>query len=66
MAKGCIVGVEALIRWQHPVGGTLPPLDFLPIVEDHPISLEIGEWVIDTALSQISQWQNGARIPYQH
>ncbi len=56
MSTGEIIGVEALIRWQHPLRGLLPPLDFLPAIEGHAISLEIGEWVIATALSQISQW----------
>ena len=64
MSTGEVVGVEALIRWQHPVRGLVPPLDFLPLIENHAISLEIGEWVIDTALSQISQWQSiGIRLP---
>jgi diguanylate cyclase (GGDEF)-like protein/PAS domain S-box-containing protein len=64
MKTGKVVGVEALIRWQHPIRGLVLPLDFLPIIEDHPISLAIGEWVIDTALSQISQWQKmGVALP---
>jgi diguanylate cyclase (GGDEF)-like protein/PAS domain S-box-containing protein len=64
MKSGKVVGVEALIRWQHPIRGLVLPLDFLPIIEDHPISLAIGEWVIDTALSQISQWQKmGFALP---
>jgi len=64
MATGEIIGVEALIRWQHPVQGLVPPLDFLPIIEGHAISLAIGEWVIDKALSQISQWQSmGIELP---
>ncbi|MFT6193171.1 MAG: diguanylate cyclase (GGDEF)-like protein/PAS domain S-box-containing protein [Cognaticolwellia sp.] len=64
MSTGEVVGVEALIRWQHPVRGLVPPLDFLPLIEKHAISLEIGEWVIDTALSQISQWQSiGITLP---
>jgi diguanylate cyclase (GGDEF)-like protein/PAS domain S-box-containing protein len=58
ISTGEVVGVEALIRWQHPTRGLVPPLDFLPMVESQPISLEIGEWVIDTALSQISEWQS--------
>ena len=58
MSSGEVVGVEALIRWQHPVRGLVPPLDFLPDTENHTISIDIGEWVIDTALSQISQWQS--------
>jgi EAL domain-containing protein (putative c-di-GMP-specific phosphodiesterase class I) len=52
-----VIGVEALIRWQHPSRGLLNPLDFLPIIENNPMSIELGEWVIDTALTQISQWQ---------
>ncbi|MBA6328997.1 EAL domain-containing protein [Colwellia sp. MB02u-6] len=64
MSTGLVVGVEALIRWQHPVRGLVLPLDFLPLIENHAISLEIGEWVIDTALSQISQWQGiGIALP---
>jgi diguanylate cyclase (GGDEF)-like protein/PAS domain S-box-containing protein len=57
MSTGDVVGAEALIRWQHPERGLVSPFDFLPIIENHVISLDIGEWVIDTALSQISQWQ---------
>ena len=64
MKTGKVVGLEALIRWQHPVRGLVLPLDFLPIIEDHPISLDMGEWVIDTVLSQISQWQKmGFKLP---
>ncbi|MFT7672719.1 MAG: diguanylate cyclase (GGDEF)-like protein [Gammaproteobacteria bacterium] len=58
MHTGEVIGVEALIRWQHPVRGLVPPLDFLPAIEGHAISLDLGEWIIDTALSQISQWRN--------
>jgi EAL domain-containing protein (putative c-di-GMP-specific phosphodiesterase class I) len=59
-----VIGVEALIRWQHPSRGLLNPLDFLPIIENNPMSIELGEWVIDTALTQISQWQKmGLDLP---
>ena len=64
MRTGEVIGVEALIRWQHPERGIIPPLDFLPAIEGHAISLELGEWVIHTALSQISQWQRlGLNLP---
>jgi diguanylate cyclase (GGDEF)-like protein/PAS domain S-box-containing protein len=64
MNTGEVIGVEALIRWQHPVRGLVPPLEFLPAIEGHAISLDVGEWVIDTALSQINQWQNiGVNLP---
>jgi EAL domain-containing protein (putative c-di-GMP-specific phosphodiesterase class I) len=59
-----VVGVEALIRWQHPERGLLAPMEFLPLVEDHPISIAIGEWVIETALQQMSDWQTaGLTMP---
>jgi len=57
MRTGTVIGVEALIRWHHPEQGLLYPLEFLPIIENNPMSIEMGEWVIDTALKQISQWQ---------
>ena len=64
MNTGEVIGVEALIRWQHPVRGLVPPLEFLPAIEGHAISLELGEWVIATALSQINQWQSiGVNLP---
>jgi diguanylate cyclase (GGDEF)-like protein/PAS domain S-box-containing protein len=64
MQTGDVIGVEALIRWQHSVRGLVPPLDFLPVIEGHAISLELGEWVIDRALSQIIQWRSmGINLP---
>ncbi|MBA6347419.1 bifunctional diguanylate cyclase/phosphodiesterase [Colwellia sp. BRX8-9] len=64
MKTGKVIGVEALIRWQHPYRGLLNPIDFLPIIENNPMSIEMGEWVIDTALTQISQWQKlGLDLP---
>lgn len=64
LKSGKLIGAEALIRWQHPERGLLAPLEFLPIVEDHVIGVEIGEWVIHTALDQIEDWQKlGWEIP---
>jgi diguanylate cyclase (GGDEF)-like protein len=57
MRTGLVIGAEALIRWQHPERGLLPPGLFLPIIEDHPMSIELGEWVISTALNQMGQWR---------
>jgi EAL domain-containing protein (putative c-di-GMP-specific phosphodiesterase class I) len=59
MRSGEVIGVEALIRWRHPTRGLLGPGVFLPAIEDQPIAVEIGEWVIDTALAQLRQWQSG-------
>ncbi|MGZ5532872.1 MAG: EAL domain-containing protein, partial [Methylomonas sp.] len=64
MRTGTVIGVEALIRWQHPDKGLLPPNQFLPEIEDHRLGIELGEWVIDTALSQMESWQAaGLHIP---
>jgi diguanylate cyclase (GGDEF)-like protein/PAS domain S-box-containing protein len=57
MRSGKVIGAEALIRWQHPDSGLLAPGQFLPAIENHPLSIELGEWVIDTALAQMEQWQ---------
>lgn len=57
MKTGEVIGTEALIRWLHPVKGILPPASFLPLIENHSLSIKLGEWVISTALKQISHWQ---------
>ncbi len=57
MRTGAVIGAEALIRWQHPERGLLPPAVFLPAIENHPISVAVGEWVIATALQQMLQWK---------
>ena len=56
MRTGAVIGAEALIRWQHPERGLLLPAAFLPIIEDHPVSVELGEWVVAAALAQMSAW----------
>jgi len=56
MRTGEVVGAEALIRWQHPEQGPLPPAMFLPIIEDDPLAVELGEWVIDSVLAQMESW----------
>jgi predicted signal transduction protein with EAL and GGDEF domain len=56
MRSGEVVGVEALIRWKHPERGLVSPDVFLPVIEDHPFSIELGEWVLDTALGQLESW----------
>jgi diguanylate cyclase (GGDEF)-like protein/PAS domain S-box-containing protein len=56
MRSGALVGVEALIRWQHPQHGLLSPAEFLPEIEGHQLSLEVGDWVIETALAQLQTW----------
>lgn len=58
MRTGVVIGFEALIRWIHPERGVLGPANFLPIVEGHSLSLEIGEWVLLTALNQLDNWRS--------
>jgi hemerythrin-like metal-binding protein/diguanylate cyclase (GGDEF)-like protein len=56
LCTGMVVGVEALIRWQHPEKGLLSPARFLPAIEHHPLIIDIGEWVVEQALKQMTQW----------
>ena len=63
MRTGVVIGAEALVRWQHPEQGLLDPSAFLPIIEDHAFSIEFGDWVINTALAQMSAWkQSGLSV----
>ncbi|MEI8170471.1 MAG: EAL domain-containing protein [Rhodoferax sp.] len=57
LRTGRVIGAEALIRWQHPDKGLLSPSVFLPVIEDHPLAVDVGEWVIDTALTQMDRWR---------
>jgi diguanylate cyclase (GGDEF)-like protein len=64
MRSGGLVGVEALIRWQHPTRGLLGPGVFLPIIENHALAIDVGEWVIHTALDQVQVWHGkGLDLP---
>lgn len=56
MRTGQVVGMEALLRWQHPQRGLVLPGEFLPHVENSPLIVDVGEWVIHEALRQISRW----------
>ena len=63
LTTGLIVGVEALIRWNHPTRGLLQPSDFLPIIESTPIVLTVGQWVLDHACGQMSDWRQAGIAP---
>ena len=57
LVSGAVMGAEALIRWQHPERGLLPPAEFLPHLNGSNLEGLFGEWVIDTALEQMRRWR---------
>ncbi len=54
---GPVVGVEALVRWQHPERGLIMPNDFIPLAERTGLIIELGRWVLDEACRQMSEWR---------
>ncbi|MCU1397065.1 MAG: diguanylate cyclase/phosphodiesterase with sensor(s) [Acidimicrobiales bacterium] len=57
LRDGRAIGVEALVRWQHPNDGLLPPADFLPMAEAAGLMTAIGEWVLDEAIRIVLAWR---------
>jgi diguanylate cyclase (GGDEF)-like protein len=60
---GLLAGPEALVRWQHPTRGLLPPSTFIEVAEETGDILDIGAFVLDTAVRQVQQWQRRYQLP---
>jgi diguanylate cyclase (GGDEF)-like protein len=63
LTSGRLIGLEALLRWQHPRFGLLAPARFLPILESSGLIHSAGEWVIETACRQLAGWQQQFELP---
>ncbi|MCP3027994.1 EAL domain-containing protein [Halobacillus sp. A5] len=57
LASGVVTGAEALIRWEHPVEGIIPPGEFIPLTEESSLINEIGRWVLEKVCSQLNEWE---------
>jgi diguanylate cyclase (GGDEF)-like protein len=55
--SGTVVGAEALVRWQHPERGMVPPDQFIGVAEDSGLIADLGRWVLETAVRQLAHWK---------
>ncbi|MBU9723705.1 MULTISPECIES: EAL and GGDEF domain-containing protein [Bacillaceae] len=62
--SGEVIGAEALIRWNHPTRGIVPPGEFIPLAEDVGLIVPIGKWVFQTVCKQIKAWENKGFTPF--
>jgi diguanylate cyclase (GGDEF)-like protein/PAS domain S-box-containing protein len=58
LSDGALVGAEALLRWRHPTDGLLFPANFLPALETSLLAAQVGDWVLEKACAQTTQWRN--------
>lgn len=58
MKTGVVYGAEALLRWQHPEKGLILPLEFLPIIDGTDVEVQLGNWVIQSAIKQLEMWKD--------
>ena len=62
LKKDRIGGFEALLRWEHPLRGNVPPIDFIPVAEDTGLIIAIGDWVMQEACRQATAWPEHVRV----
>ena len=63
VSTGAVVGMEALVRWQHPVRGEISPGDFIPLAEETGLILAIGEWMLRSVCRQVQSWNAAGMAP---
>ena len=57
MQSGKIIGVESLIRWNHPTKGLVPPIKFIRIAEESNLISQIGDWVLEESVRKCTEWE---------
>jgi len=62
LATGEMIGMEALLRWQHAERGLVPPLEFVPALEDSGLIVAVGDWVVEEACRQMTEWSRAGLV----
>jgi diguanylate cyclase (GGDEF)-like protein len=65
LQTGMIVGAEALVRWQNPDQGLVPPMQFIPLAEETGAIVPMSEWIIRKACAQAKEWQEKGHMPFR-